>query len=146
MLSLSHTIYHDVEIITSPDHLFHTITSAEGLEKWWPLHAVGIPAIGEEYSFYFSPEYDWRAKVIDCEANKFIEWKMIVADDDWQDTKLRFSIIERDHACILRFEHRSWGDINDHFRRTSYCWALYLRCLKDYIERSVILSYNKRTT
>lgn len=145
MISLSHTICHDVEIISTPDHLYHAITSAEGLEKWWVLHAVGIPAIGEEYSLYFSPEYDWRAKVIDCEANKYIEWKLTVADEDWMDTKLAFTIIERENKCLLRFEHRAWKDTNDHFRRTSYCWGQYLRCLKEYIEESKVVSYMKRS-
>jgi uncharacterized protein YndB with AHSA1/START domain len=146
MLLLSHhTIYHNVEIITSPDFLYHAITSAEGLEKWWTLHSSGIPAKGEEYNFYFSPEYDWKAKVTKCEANKLIEWTITEADEDWKDTILSFVIVEKNNKCLLRFEHQKWREADDHFRQTSYCWAMYLKCLKDFLESSVVLPYLKRS-
>jgi uncharacterized protein YndB with AHSA1/START domain len=142
---MAYTIYHNVEINTTADNIYNAITSADGLEKWWPLKSTGMPIIGGVYTFYFSPEYDWAAQVTHCEANKYMEWTMLQSDEDWHQTSLVFKIEPSTQVCILSFEHRGWREANDHFRRTSYCWALYLRCLKLYLETSETVRYNDRT-
>jgi uncharacterized protein YndB with AHSA1/START domain len=142
---MAYTIYHNVEINTTADNIYNAITSADGLEKWWPLKSTGMPIIGGIYTFYFSPEYDWTAQVTHCEANKYMEWAMVESEEDWHQTSLVFKIEPFAQVCILSFEHRGWREANDHFRRTSYCWALYLRCLKLYLETSETVRYNDRT-
>lgn len=142
---MPHTIYHDLEISATADNIYNTITSAEGLEKWWTLKSTGMPIIGGLYTFYFSPEYDWTARVINCEANRYMEWTMVDSDADWNKTHLIFKIQSLSQSCLLSFEHRGWQELNDHFKKSSYCWALYLRCLKRYLETSEIVRYNDRT-
>jgi len=41
---------------------------------------------------------------------------------------------------MLRFEHKGWRDVTEHYRRTSYYWALYLILfkIKNYFENGII--------
>lgn len=66
---MTYGIFHDLTIQVSPDKVFDAITSPEGLNKWWTQKAEGQPKVGTIYQFYFAPEYDWRAKLIRCQAN-----------------------------------------------------------------------------
>ncbi len=140
-----YTIRHDIVINSSAEHVFNSVTQAEELDKWWTVRAVGIPALNQEYVLYFSPKYDWRANVFKCDSPLFFGLQFTEADRDWIHTKISFDIIPRSHTVLLRFEHSNWTDINDHFRRTSYSWALYLHCLKTLIETGESKPYNLRT-
>jgi len=141
------SIHHDITIKSSAQRIFEAITKPEDLDSWWTKESSGIPKMGSEYRFYFTKGYDWYAKVLLCTPNKQIMFKMIDADADWIDTLLTFTINKKDEKlCVLRFDHTEWRGINDHFRRTSWCWAMYLRGLKKYLEESIVNPYGTRTS
>ena len=141
------TIFHDLVIKSNKEKLFYAITTEDGLNAWWTLKSKGNCSIGEEYQFYFSEAYDWYGRIDKLKLFELVEFKMVKAGSDWMDTVLSFELIDQDSEHTkLRFEHRGWIEINDHFRRTSYCWALYLHCLKKYIEDKVIYPYGERTS
>lgn len=111
-------------------------TIPELLNKWWTTQSEGQAQVNEEFRFYFSEDYDWRARVLEVSENESISYQMLEADDDWKHTILSFELSSTDHNHhLLRFEHRNWKQVNAHFRRTSYCWALYLNDLKKYVEQ-----------
>ena len=138
-------ILHDVEIVCNREELYNAIVSPEYLDRWWTLRSSGIDSIGEEFTFYFGENYDWRAVVTDMKKNSFIEWKMTFADADWTGTYLRFDLNTNQDFMLLSFSHIAWKNANAHFKRTSYCWALYLRGLKLLIEQGVEKPYGSRT-
>lgn len=139
------SIHHDIIIKSTPEEIFNAVTTAEGLDSWWTKQSSGQPKMGEDYRFFFTKGYDWYAKVLMVTPNKQIMFKMIDADEDWMDTLLTFTIIKKENSCVLRFDHTEWRSINDHFRRTSYCWAIYMRGIKKYLEEGLITPYGRRT-
>ena len=107
------------------------ITIPECLNEWWTIKSSGLPQMHELYNFYFNEDYNWFAKVINIDFDKTIDFKMTVADADWNDTILNFEILSKSKTKqTLRFEHKNWKNLNDHFRRTSYCWAIYFQKMK----------------
>jgi uncharacterized protein YndB with AHSA1/START domain len=129
-------ICHDIEIHAFVEDIFNQISEPEGLNAWWTVRSSGTAKTNEEFQFYFSDDYDWRAKVLEVSKNESISFQMTKADEDWKNTMLSFEIINKgDHVHVLRFEHRNWNEINAHFRRTSFCWALYLNTLKENAEK-----------
>lgn len=142
---MTYGIFHDLTIQVSPDQIYKGVTSPEGLNSWWTQRATGQPKVGANYQFYFAPEYDWRAKVIRCQANELIYFEMGQSDADWEGTQLRFQLIPKAGSTLTRFEHVGWTSNNDHFRRTSYCWAIYLRGLKRYLEKGIVLPFEERS-
>ena len=65
-----------------------------------------------------------------------IEFELEVtrAQEDWRGTRVGFLLEERDGATQVRFHHSGWPEANDHYQVSCYCWAMYLRLLKRYVE------------
>ena len=137
-------IFHDIPIKAPQRTVFDAVSTAEGLDAWWSNQATGDPTQGSEYKLQFGPEYEWRAVVVKCAPNTEFEIRMTVSDDDWTGTRVGFSLSETDGVTLLRFHHLGWPELNDHCRRSGYCWAMYLRCLKRYTERGNIVPYADR--
>ena len=130
-----YTIHHDIEILASKEDIFQMVGTSEGLQQWWTEKSEGEAKLGEEIRLYFSDEFDWKAKIIQISINQSFVMQMIKSDRDWDGTILAFELLEQSpDKQILRFEHRNWSEVNDHFRRTSFCWALYFNDLKQKLE------------
>ena len=142
---MTYGLFHDLTIKASLEEVFTAITTSEELDKWWTKESAGQPKVGTTYQFYFAPEYDWQAKVVRCQVNQRIYFEMTQADQDWEETQLRFVLSEANGVTVLRFEHVGWESNNDHFRRTSYCWAIYLHGLKKYLEQGIVIPYDLRS-
>lgn len=139
-------IHHDLWIKANEHVVFDRLCRSPGLDQWWTLSSDGHPEQGAEYRLFFGEDYDWRAVVSQCRIPHLFEWTMTRADDDWKNTRVHFELSKDKQYTRLRFSHLGWPEVNDHFRRSSYCWAMYLRALKRYIEDGEITSYATRTS
>lgn len=141
---MTYSIYHDLEINESIDKVFQAITNPEHLINWWPLKCAGIPKEGEVYNFYFTSEYDWYGKVIKMEKNKSFYIKMTKSDTDWNSTSFGFDLDQKNDKVQVKFWHIGWPECNAHFRRSSFCWAILLNGLKNYVENEIIIPFEER--
>ena len=66
------------------------------------------------------------------------------ADSDWTGTTVAVSLAELDGGTQVRFAHRGWRDQNAHYRTSSFCWAMYLRVLKRFLEHGEVVPYHER--
>lgn len=138
-------IYHDVHIKADSREIYNALSDPEHLINWWPLQCIGTARLGEVYSFYFGPEYDWLAKVVSIKENSHIEFEMVQTMPDWEETNFGFTINpDKENTCVLSFKHEGWKTNSHHFRVTSYCWALLLKGLKDYVEEGKIVPFKNR--
>ena len=141
---MSHTIYHDVAIDASSTEVFACISQPEKLMDWWPLRCSGSPEVGTLYNYYFDDEYDWYGIVTHMEPDSSLHIKMTKSDEDWGPTSFGFNIVNEDRGVTLQFFHEGWVNQNHHYRRTSFCWAMLLNGLKDYVENGIIVPFEKR--
>ncbi|HSR51053.1 MAG TPA: SRPBCC domain-containing protein [Acidobacteriota bacterium] len=138
-------IYHDFLIQAPPSKVFQSISTPAGLDRWWTQDSQGSPEKGSEYKLDFGPEYRWRAEVSQCVADKRFELHLTDAHKDWQGTRVGFELeAQGDGATQVRFHHLGWPEANDHYRRSCYCWAMYLRLLKGWIESGEAVPYAER--
>ncbi|MDF0716438.1 SRPBCC domain-containing protein [Muricauda sp. 334s03] len=142
---MEQSIYHDLEVNGTIEKTFKAITQPEHLINWWPQNCKGIPKENEVYNFFFTPEYDWYGRVIKLEENKSFHIKMTKSDPDWNPTSFGFDLEENSTGTVLlKFWHTGWPKCNHHFRRSSYCWAILLKGLKDYVEHGKIIPFEER--
>jgi uncharacterized protein YndB with AHSA1/START domain len=134
----------DLWINAKPVEIFNAVSTPKGLNSWWTLDADGVPEDGEVYRFHFGPEYDWKGKVTFCSKPYTIQWEMFKSDPDWDKTVVGFEIFAEENGSLVKFFHKGWSEVNDHFRRSNYCWATYLRLLKRYIENGEFVPYEHR--
>jgi len=138
-------IYHDLTIDASLRSVFQAISQPEHLVNWWPLKCTGKPSDGEIYNFFFTEEYDWFGEVFNYVAEASFYIKMTKSDPDWDPTSFGFDLEEVDRKVLLKFSHVGWPECNHHFRRSSFCWAILLKGLKEYLEKGIILPFEKRS-
>ncbi|MCB0639076.1 MAG: SRPBCC domain-containing protein [Lewinella sp.] len=139
-----YTIYHDLLIEASPAQVFAAVSQPGQLIHWWPLRCSGQPALGEAYNFYFGPEYDWYGEVVKYTPDQHFHVKMTESDADWDPTTFGFDLTPAAAGTQLQFWHRGWPACNAHYRRSSYCWAILLKGLKDYVEKGIITPFEER--
>ena len=141
---MSFTIFHDVHINCTREKLYEAITEANHLVNWWPLTAKSEAEINGIYNFYFSDQYNWFGKVTAIKKNHSISIEMTDSEEDWNGTHLSFILEEKANGINLKFSHSGWKFTNHHFRRSSWCWAVLLLGLKNYVEKGVVVPFGER--
>ncbi|NNE32834.1 MAG: SRPBCC domain-containing protein [Winogradskyella sp.] len=141
---MSHAIYFNFIINSDKSSLYDAVTKPEHLVKWWPLKCTGTPKEGEIYNFNFTDKYDWLAKVVSCEKDDHIHFKMTRSDPDWDPTTFGFKLKEKENGTCLNFFHKDWPECNNHFKHSSFCWAMLLKGLKAYLETGKVIPFEDR--
>jgi len=137
-------ILHDFSIEASPDRVFQAVSTPEQLDRWWTKRSRGQPVEGAEYELWFGPDYDWRATVTRCIPESEFELQLIRADGDWIGTCVGFRLDSAANGTQVQFYHAGWAEPTEHYRVSSYCWAMYLRILRRYLEHGETVPYEKR--
>jgi len=137
-------IFHYFYINTSVTEVFNAISTADGIEHWWSEKTTGVGLVGESYNLSFGTEYNWTGIVSKYDVNKEFELTITKADKDWIGTKVGFVLSTRDDTTYVRFYHKDWKENNEHYRVSCYCWAMYLRVLKRYLEFGEQVPYKNR--
>ena len=137
-------ILHDFPINAPVARVFDAVSTPAGLDQWWTKHSAGVAAAGATWELFFGPEYDWRATVTRCAAPTEFELELVVAMDDWIGTRVGFTLEPHGEATQVRFRHLAWAEAGEHYRISAFCWAMYLRILKRYLERGEAVAYEAR--
>ncbi|MBI4421190.1 MAG: SRPBCC domain-containing protein [Gemmatimonadetes bacterium] len=137
-------IFHDFPINVTPARVFEAVSTPRGLDHWWTKTSSGKPVEGSEYQLFFGPKYDWRAKVTGCVTDRVFELQITRADDDWVGTRVGFEIDGGTGPTQVRFHHTGWPSLNQHYRISCFCWAMYLRILRRHLEHGEAVPYEKR--
>lgn len=137
-------ILHQFKIEAPPQEVFEAFCSARGLNNWWTAQSSGEPRLDNTYTFYFDPAHDWRAKVTHVVPGKEITWTMTQAMDDWMGTQVGIRLSTAGKDTLVDFFHEGWREPNDHFRISSFCWGTLLTGLKNYVEKGIIVPFEKR--
>jgi uncharacterized protein YndB with AHSA1/START domain len=137
-------IFHEFPIKAPIGKVFEAIANPSGLDNWWTKRASGKPELGAVYELWFGPDYDWRAVVSDCVLNSRFGLEMSQADEDWMGTRVEFILDEQDGVTLVKFSHTGWPSANEHHRISNFCWAMYLRLLKRYVEHGEVVAYEDR--
>lgn len=137
-------ILHNFVIRALPEDVFEAVSSPNGLDRWWTKRSSGAATAGSDYNLWFDPEHDWRAVVTRCIPGSEFELQLVDADPDWTGTRVGFQMTAVGDETHVSFHHTGWREANRHFRISSYCWAMYLRILKRYLEHDESVPYEQR--
>ena len=137
-------IYSDFPVKVPPADVFRVVSTPAGLDQWWTKRSAGTAAMGAEYELWFGPEYDWRARVAACAAPQRFELEITRAGADWVGTRVGFEITGTGATSQVRFHHTGWPVANEHYRVSCYCWPMYLRILRRYLEYGETVPYEQR--
>jgi uncharacterized protein YndB with AHSA1/START domain len=137
-------ILHNVTIKGPASQVFKAVSTPQGLDNWWTSSCEATPAQNAEYKLGFGPGYDWSAIASKWVPDSEFELELIDADDDWRGTRMRFELAENNGVTDVTFSHLGWPEANEHYRVSCFCWAMYLRLLKRYLEFGEVVPYADR--
>ena len=137
-------IFHDFPIKADTERVFEAISSPAGLDQWWTKRSSGRAQTGAEYELWFGPEFDWRGRVSQCDRGRSFEIELTRAHEDWRGTRVQFALAPTSDGTQLRFAHVGWPKANEHYRISCYCWAMYLRVLRRWLEFGETVPYERR--
>lgn len=131
-------------IKASAAQVFQAISRSDSLANWWTKRSSGESKAGSQWELWFGPQHDWSAKVSRFVPDAEFELELTRADSDWTGTRVGFVLNEKNGVTHVRFHHLGWPEANDHYEVSCYCWALYLRLLRRYIETGEVVPYEQR--
>ncbi len=146
----------DFPVRGSIREVYARFATPEGLNAWWTLEARGRSALGEPWCLDFGPGYEWRALVTACEPPRLFELTITDAMDDWRGTRVRALLRDGDGdgaadgdgqddaVTTVHFCHEGWPEASDHYRVSTFCWAMYLRHLRRHVESGIFVPYAER--
>ena len=137
-------VWHDFFVDAPVDAVYRCLSTPQGLDQWWTQTSAGKPALGEVYDLGFGPEHVWRGLVTKCTPNKTFEMELTEAADDWTNTRVGFVVEPSGTGTQVHFLHTGWPELSVHYKTSCYCWAMYLRILKRYVEHGETVPYEKR--
>jgi len=142
---MSYKIYHDFSINASLKEVFDAVTLPKHLDNWWTLKSSGHPELNAEYNLNFTDQYDWYCKVSEVKPNQCFYLKMTKSDDDWNPTTFGFELETQSKSTLVKFSHVNWLNVNDEYKQSSFCWALLLNGLKNYLEKGIVIPFDQRS-
>lgn len=137
-------ILHDFTIEASPDKVFEAISTPTGLDRWWTKKSSGNAAPGSAWHLRFGPGFDWNATVSKSVPDKEFELAMGESDNDWNGTIVGFQLSPTPTGTQVSFYHTGWRAQNQHYKISSYCWAMLLRIMKLNLENGLTVQYEDR--
>ncbi len=137
-------IVHDFPIKASVSRVFRAVSTPAELDLWWTARSAGEPRLGAPYELWFGPEHDWRARVTRYKCDADFELELTRADTEWVGTLVGFDLTAKGGATQVRFHHLGWPAATEHYRGSCYCWAMYLRVLRRYLEHGESVPYERR--
>ena len=137
-------ILHRFQVAAPVSRVFAMFSDPAGLDEWWTLKADGTAEAGAIYRFGFGPGCEWQGLLTACDPDRWIEWEILDADDDWTGTRVGARFTPRDERTTVDFYNSGWRHANEHFRTSSCCWANYLRVLRRFVEHGERVPYARR--
>jgi len=137
-------IVHLLQINSSIESVFEVISTPRGMSKWWTSNATGHPELGALLELEFTEDIRWQAQVTQMVAPHEFEITLTRCDEDWMDSIVGFLLSKTANGVSVRFYHNGWEKANDHYYTSCYCWAMYLRLMKRYLEYGEIVPYHQR--
>ena len=141
---MSYNIYHNLLIKASPKEVFDAVSLPEHLNNWWTLKSLGKPELGAEYNLNFTDDHNWFCEVSKVIPNESFHLKMTKSDKDWNPTTFGFDLEVKDEKTLVQFSHINWIQNNHEYRNSSFCWAMLLNGLKNYLEKGIVTPFKER--
>jgi uncharacterized protein YndB with AHSA1/START domain len=127
-------ILHRVGVETSsPEKVYETLTTIEGLAGWWTHETSGSTETGGVIEFRF-PLGGFDMQVVDQQPSERVEWKVVGGPDEWVGTTVDWQLRQDGDHTIVLFKHKGWKEPVEFMHHCSTKWATYLMSLKSLVE------------
>ena len=129
-------IKHFIPLATTPDKVFATLTTQNGLGSWWTADTTITPKVGGTAEFGFDKRgMLFRMKIESLETDRLVVMSCHGDHPEWAGTRLTWEIEPAgDGETHLRFTHANWKAVTDFCASCNTMWGQLMFRMKDYLE------------
>jgi uncharacterized protein YndB with AHSA1/START domain len=125
-------ILHRVGITATPEKVYESLTTVEGLAAWWTTDTSGD---GDgTLKFRFGEVGGFDMNVLDLQPAKRVLWEVVDGPAEWVGTTVSFELAQEGEWTIVLFAHAGWREPVEFFNHCSTKWAIFLMSLKALLE------------
>jgi len=119
---------------SSPEKVYETLTTCEGLAGWWTNDTTGEPGkVGGIVKFRFGAG-GFDMQVVELRSPDFVLWKVIDGPQEWIDTTISWEIKQEGDYTIVLMKHMNWKEPVEFMHHCSTKWAIFLMSMKSLLE------------
>jgi hypothetical protein len=123
-------ILHRVGIKAKAKEVYETLTTLEGLRRWWITQTKGKPTQGGVIDFAFC-----KMKVVEAKPGKRVRWQCVGGPKEWLGTEVSFQLVVKKNQTFILFKHADWKEPVEFMYHCSTKWATFLLSIKSLLER-----------
>lgn len=130
------TLYHEIEVLTSPERVWALLTTRAGLNRWWP----GEIAINGGDSWRLTLENQdipLVFRVVEEEPDKVLEWLCTQGEDDFHNTLVHWRIERNEASLGLIAEHRDLRKTPAQLARLNTQWGIWMERILDQLHQEI---------
>src|SRR4051812_12204328 len=132
-------ILHRVGIRSSPNEVYKTLTTRDGLAGWWTNNTQGEGnKVGGTIRFRFSIAGKeiggFDMKVLELRPDTGVIWQVIDGPQEWIGTKVIFDLKKEGDWTIILFKHQGWKEPVEFMHHCTTKWGIFLMSLKALLE------------
>jgi uncharacterized protein YndB with AHSA1/START domain len=118
----------------SPDQVYTTLTTTDGLAGWWTSDTTGDSRPGGTIEFGFQGKGVCEVKVLELEPGKRVLWQVVNGPEEWLGTKISFDLKQDGDYTTVLFKHAGWQAPVEFMHHCSTKWAVFMLSLKSLME------------
>ena len=122
---------HAVQVSAGADVVYRLVATAAGLTRWWAADVTdqnGAVSLG-----FFNRTTVYRLRMQEQQPSQSVEW-LCETGDEWEGTRLIFTIEPKPAGTLLRFTHAGWRSATDYFVSCNTTWGALMLRLKNAAE------------
>lgn len=119
-----------VRIRGTSGQVFRALTDNGEMARWFVRTECPRWRVSEQVTWFNGTV---RSLIEVLEPEKLLVLRVLFGSS-WEGTEIAFSLEQSGERVIVRFDHRGWDNVTDHFRDCAFNWAYFLQSLKLYVE------------
>jgi uncharacterized protein YndB with AHSA1/START domain len=130
-------ILHLIKISSTPERVYHALTTPEGVREWWTRDADLDSMAGGMGEFRFYKGHGvTKVRIDELKPPARVAWMVLSANapGGWNGTTITFDLRAEGGATVLLFAHRGFEQANEGYALVNMGWAYFLVSLRQYLE------------
>lgn len=131
-------ILHRVAVKASPDKVYRSLATPQGIAGWWTTETTGEGKPGGMITTRFTADGrllgSFDLEILDLLPDSRVVWRVVAGPAEWIDTTIRFDLAEEDDFTRVLFKHEGWQEPVEFMAHCSTKWAVFLMSLKALVE------------
>ncbi|EAR11213.1 SRPBCC family protein [Reinekea blandensis] len=130
------TLYHEIDVVASPERVWSLLTTRAGLNRWWP----GEITIHDGDSWRFlhqDRDVPLIFRVVEEVPDQNLEWLCVQGEDDFHNTLVHWRIEVMDDRISLIAEHRDLRKSPAHLARLNTHWGTWMERIREQLHQDI---------